>query len=119
MGAGIAAALVLAALALLLLTFRNGVGLYKKLLGWLTIAGLGYFYQHELLSFYRQISGGMDYKMLAKDFVNLVQVSLPALAFALFWMAFIVTSAMDAGKILVFLFAVFLLSAAAKIAFLI
>lgn len=119
MGAGIAATLILAALALVMLTFRSGVGLYKKLLGWLTLAGLGYFYQHELLSFYRQATAGVDYKTSLKDFVNLVQVSLPALAFASFWMAFLVTSAMDSGKILIFLFVIFVLSAAAKIAFLI
>lgn len=119
MGAGIAVAIVLAALALVMLTFRSGVGLYKKLLGWLTLAGLGYFYQYELISLYRQVTTGMDYKSAVRDFVNLVQVSLPAMAFALFWMAFLVSSAMDAGKILIFFFVVFLLSAAAKIAFLI
>lgn len=119
MGAGIAAALVLAALGLVMLTFRSGVGLYKKLLGWLALAGLGYFYQYELMSFYRQVTTGMDYKSALKDFVNLVQVSLPAVAFALFWMAFLVSSAMDAGKMLIFLFVIFLFSAAAKIAFLI
>lgn len=119
MGAGIAAALVLAGVSLVMLTFRSGIDFYKKILGWLTLAGLGYFYQNELITVYRQISTGMDYKSALKDFVNLVQVSLPALAFALLWMAFIVSSAMDAGKILVFLFVVFILSAAAKIAFLI
>ena len=115
MAAGIWAALVLAALALVFLTFRGGVDLYKKILGWLTLAGLVYFYQNELFAGYRMLSAG-DYKTQFKELASVMQIAMPALVFALFWSAFIVSSAMDAGKILLFAFVIFLLSSGAKIA---
>lgn len=114
MAAGIATGLVFASLALLFLTFRSGIGLYQKILGWLTLAGLVYFYQSELLGTYRMISGG-EYKTAFKELAGVLQVAMPAVAFALFWSAFIISSAMDAGRILVFAFLIFLISAGAKI----
>jgi len=115
MAAGIATALVLAALALLFLTFRSGIGLYQKILGWAMLAGLVFFYQVELAGTYKMISGG-EYKTALKELAGVIQVAMPALAFALFWSAFVVSSAMDAGKILVFGFLIFLISTGAKIA---
>lgn len=118
MAAGISAALALGALALLFLTFRSGVALYQKILGYLTLAGLAYFYYPELAATYKQLAGG-EYKTALKEFVSVLQVALPVLAFALFWMAFLVSSAMDAGKILLFLFILFLVSSIAKIIYLV
>lgn len=118
MAAGISAALALGALALLFLTFRSGVALYQKILGYVTLAGLTYFYFPELQLAYKQIAGG-DYKTALKEFVTVLQVALPVVAFALFWMAFIVTSAMDAGKLLLFLFILFLVATVAKTIYLV
>lgn len=118
MAAGISAALALGAIALLFLTFRSGVALYQKILGYVTLAGLAYFYYPELVLSYKQIAAG-DYKTALKEFVTVLQVSLPVVAFALFWMAFIVSSAMDAGKLLLFLFIIFLASSVAKIIYLV
>lgn len=115
MAAGIATALVFASLALLFLTFRSGISLYQKIMAWVMLAGLVYFYQSELVGTYKMISGG-DYKTAFKELASVMQVAMPALAFALFWSAFVVSSAMDAGKILVFGFLIFLLSTGAKIA---
>jgi hypothetical protein len=118
MATGIATALALGTLALVFLTFRAGLPLSRKLLGWLTIAGLAYFYFPELLSGYKIISGG-DFKTIAKEFAGTMQIALPALAFALLIVAFLVSSALDAGKVLLLLFLVFACATAAKIAFLI
>ena len=118
MAAGIAATLVFATLALIFLTFRGGVDLYKKILGWATLAGLAYFYYPELAGAYKMVSGG-EYKTAFKELAGVMQVAMPALVFALFWSAFIISSAMDAGKILVFAFLIFLISAGAKIAMLV
>jgi len=114
MATGISAALALGALALLFVTFRNGVALYQKILGYLTIAGLAYFYYPELLTTYRQVSGGA-YKNIFREFASLLQVAMPAVAFALLAAAFLISSALDTGKILVFLFVLFFVSALVKI----
>ena len=100
---------------LLFLTFRSGISLYQKILGWVMLAGLVFFYQTELTGTYKMISGG-EYKTALKELAGVMQVAMPALAFALFWSAFVVSSAMDAGKILVFGFLIFLISTGAKIA---
>lgn len=118
MATGIATSLVLGALALVLLTFRAGLPLSRKIMGWLTLAGLTYFYSAELMVAYKSVSGG-DYKSIAKEFASTLQIALPALAFAMLVIAFLVSSAFDAGKILLFLFLIFLASTAAKIAYLI
>jgi hypothetical protein len=57
MATGIATALVLAALALVLLTFRTGLPLSRKIMGWLTLAGLAYFYSAELMIAYKTVRG--------------------------------------------------------------
>ncbi len=118
MATGIATALTLGALALVFLTFRAGLPLSRKIMGWLTLAGLAYFYSAELMTAYKIASSG-DYKAIARDFAGTLQISLPALAFALLLVAFLVSSAFDAGKILLFLFILFVCATAVKIAFLI
>lgn len=118
MATGIATALVLAALALVMLTFRTGLPLSRKLMGWLTLAGLAYFYSAELLMAYKTVSGG-DYKSIAKEFAGTLQIALPALAFAMLSVAFLVSSAFDAGKILLFMFIIFVAATAVKIGYLI
>ena len=118
MATGIATALVLAALALVLLTFRTGLPLSRKIMGWLTLAGLAYFYSAELMIAYKTVSGG-EYKTIAKEFAGTLQIALPALAFAMLAVAFLVSSALDAGKILLFFFLIFLAATAVKIAYLI
>lgn len=118
MATGIATALALGALALVFLTFRAGLPLSRKIMGWLTLAGLAYFYYPELLSAYKIIGGG-DYKAIARDFASTMQIALPALAFALLVVAFLVSSALDAGKILLFLFLLFACATGLKIAFLV
>jgi len=117
MGAGISVALALAALALVPLTFRGGVEFYKKLLAWLVLAALVYFYQNDILLAFKQIAAG-DYKTAPREFNNLIQVSLPALVFALVILSFIVSSAADAGKILILLAIIFTISTAIKLALL-
>lgn len=118
MAAGIAAAIALGALALVLLTFRSGVALYQKILAYATLGTLAYFYFPELSFAYKQIAGG-DYKTWLREFTNVVQAALPVLAFFALATAFIVSSAMDAGRILLWLFIVFLISTVAKIAYLV
>jgi len=108
----------LGALALVLLTFRSGVALYQKILAYATLGALAYFYFPELSFAYKQVAGG-DYKTLLREFTSVVQVSLPVLAFFALVTAFIVSSAMDAGRILLWLFIVFLASTVAKIVYLI
>ena len=117
MATGIATALALGALALLLLTFRVGLPVSRKIMGWLTLAGLAYFYSAELTTAYKNVSSG-DYKAIARDFAGTLQIALPALAFALLCVAFLVSSAFDAGKILLFLFILFVAATAVKIAYL-
>jgi hypothetical protein len=117
MATGIGISLALGALAMLILTFRSGISLYQKILGWLGFAALAWFYQSELTITYSTLLGG-DYRTGARDFANLVQVAMPVIAFTFAWLAFLSSSAMDAGRILVFFFVLFLISAAAKIFFL-
>ncbi|AFM12201.1 hypothetical protein [Turneriella parva] len=118
MATGIATSLALGALALILLTFRTGLPLSRKILGWLTLCGLAYFYSAELMIAYKTVSGG-EYKTIAKEFASTLQIALPALAFAMLAVAFLVSSAFDAGKIMLFLFLIFLAATAVKIAYLI
>jgi hypothetical protein len=117
MATGIGISLLGGALALLILTFRGGIALYQKILAWLTMAALAWLYQSELTTAYTTLLGG-DYRTGARDFANLVQVAMPVIAFTFAWLAFLSSSAMDAGRILVFFFVLFLISAVAKIFFL-
>jgi hypothetical protein len=117
MATGIGISLALGALAMVVLTFRSGVALYQKFLGWLTFAALAWFYRPELTGAYATLLAG-DYRTGARDFANLVQVAMPVIAFTFTWLAFLASSAMDAGRILVFLFLLFALSTGLKLAFL-
>lgn len=118
MATGIGISLALAAPAMIILTFRSGISLYQKLLGWFTFAALAWFYRPELTAAYTAWMRG-DYRMLAREFANLVQVTMPVMAFALAWLAFLASTAMDAGRMLVFFTVLFLLSAATRILFLV
>jgi len=117
MATGIGISLTLGALAMVILTFRSGVALYQKILGWLAFAALAWFYRPELTAAYATLLGG-DYRTGAREFANLVQVAMPVVAFTFAWLAFLASSAIDAGRILVFFFALFLISAAVKLALL-
>jgi uncharacterized membrane protein required for colicin V production len=118
MAAGIAVALILATLAMVFLTFRSGLALHKKLLAWCTIAALAYFYYPGLAQTYHQLAGG-QYKASLKELVALIQVALPVVALVLCWSAFLVSSPMDSGRILLLFFVIFLASTAIHIATLI
>ncbi|GAB4427698.1 MAG: hypothetical protein OHK0011_09670 [Turneriella sp.] len=117
MATGIGISLALGGLAMVILTFRGGVSLYQKLLGWLTFAALAWFYRPEFTTAYSRLLRG-DYRTGAREFANLVQVAMPVIAFTFTWLAFLASSARDAGRILVFFFVLFLISAVAKILFL-
>ncbi|MBV6493389.1 MAG: hypothetical protein LDLANPLL_01405 [Turneriella sp.] len=114
MAAGIWTLLTLSALALLFLTFRSGVKLYQKILAYTVLGALFYFYWPDFQPVYARLTGG-DYKTLLSELTSVVQISLPAVVFVLVVCAFFVASALDAGKILIFLFVVFILSTIAKI----
>lgn len=117
MAAGISTGLVLAALSMLLVTFRQGVLFYQKLLGWLTVFALCWFYRTELIFAYGQILSG-NYKLFANEFVSLVQIALPIVAFFALSVAFFVTSAIDSGRILFWLFILFATTTIAKVVYL-
>ncbi len=102
---------------MVILTFRSGVALYQKILGWLAFAALAWFYRPELNGAYATLLAG-DYRSAAREFANLIQVAMPVVAFTFAWLAFLASSAMDAGRILVFFFVLFLISAAVKLALL-
>ncbi|HRP68463.1 MAG TPA: hypothetical protein PLY93_02940 [Turneriella sp.] len=114
MAAGIWTLLALAALALLFLTFRSGVPLYQKILAYVVVAALAYFYWPEFMPTYQRVLGG-DYKNIATELVAIVELALPTLAFALILSAFFTASALDAGKLLFLLFILFLVAAVGKI----
>lgn len=117
MATGIGISLALGALALVALTFRSGVAFYQKILAYLVFAALAWFYRPELLVCYSTLLGG-NYRAAFSEWANLVQVAMPVVAFTFTWLAFLSSSALDAGRILFFLFVLFLFSAVAKIAFL-
>lgn len=103
---------------MLIVTFRGGIAFYRKLLGWAAFAGLAWFYRGELQSAYHTVMGG-DYKAGVRELATLVQLAMPVIALTFAWLAFLASSAIDAGRILLFLFALFVISAAVKMAFLI
>lgn len=102
---------------MVILTFRGGISLYQKLLGWLAFAVLAWFYRPELMTAYSTLLGA-DYRTAARELANLVQVAMPVVALTFAWLAFLASSAIDAGRILALLFALLLVSAAAKLALL-
>lgn len=117
MATGISTGLALAALSMLLVTFRQGVQFYQKLLGWLTVLVLCWFYRTELTFSYGQILSG-NYKLFFNEFVSLVQIALPIVLFFALSVAFFVQSAIDSGRILLWVFILFAITTIAKVVYL-
>lgn len=117
MATGIGLNLTLGAIALAVLTFRSGVAFYQKILAYLVFAALAWFYRAEVLVCYHSVLAG-NYRAAFSEWANLVQIAMPVVAFTCTWLAFLSSSALDAGRTLLFLFVLFLLSTVVKIALL-
>ncbi|MCS6972422.1 MAG: hypothetical protein N2Z22_09195 [Turneriella sp.] len=115
MAAGIGIFLGISALMMVLITFRSGVPLYRKVLGWCVLAALLWLYQAELQASWVVLASG-NFRQLMREWANAMQVAFPVVSGLLLLVAFLTAAPRDAGIILLLLFLLFIISTVIKIA---
>ena len=114
MGEGIPVIISLAAVVTLLVTFRSGVGLIPKLIAWLLLAWLLYFYWVEISVFYTKFSQ-VGLKMGVSKAAERLFTALPIVFFVLMFAAFFINSAKDSARVLWMLFSLGLIAIISKL----